>query len=128
MPDRTEHPSSTNPRGPWPEAGDGRIFDYGVPWCVNAAGHPGPIDDYPNPARHVPSTECRTRSLYVDALDGLSGPACDVEVYAAQPYRFGEPRERDADPGARVVFDWYNQATDAEGRLTMTLGDALRLA
>lgn len=128
MPDRTEHPTSASSQGPWPEATGDRLFDYGAPWCANRAGHPGRDDDYPDPARHVPANECRTRGLWVDALAELMGTACDLEVYVAQPYRFGEVREAEEASGVRVVFDCYNQVTDVQSRFSVSRGDALRVA
>jgi hypothetical protein len=104
------------------------MFDHGAPWCINSAGHPGPDDDYPDPTRHLPAGECRTLGLHVDALEGLIGSACDVEVYAARPYRFGERRSPASAPGTRLVFECFNQVTEAETRFSVSRGDALRLA
>lgn len=128
MPDRTEHSAAPSPRGPWPEATDDRVFDHGAPWCVNAAGHPGPDDDYPDQHRHVPAGECRTRALFIDAFDALAGPGRDLEIYVARPFRFGESREAARPTDARVVFATIDQVTDAERRVSISRGDALRLA
>ena len=129
MPDRTDDSTWPSPRGPWPEATDiDRIFDLGAPWCVNAAGHPGYHDDYPNRQRHFPPYECRTRGLYLDAHDGLYGPTCDLHIYIARSYQFGELREQAPPPETRIVFDLYNETSDTSTRYSVTLGDALRIA
>src|SRR4051794_17166935 len=129
MPDRTDHPSWPTPRGPWPDADTAdRIFDHGAPWCLNADGHPGPDDDYPDQARHFPPYECRTPSLFLDATDGLTGPPCELEVYAGRAYRFGELRTAARPDHTRVVFDLYDDTNDLAPRFSITLGDALRIA
>ena len=128
MPNPIEPRTWPSPRGPWPEVTDDRIFDTGSPWCVNAAGHPGYHDDYPNRQRHFPPYECRTRGLYVDAHDGLDGPTCDLDIYVARSYQFGELREEAKPPQTRVVFDLYNETNNSSTRYSVSLGDAARIA
>lgn len=129
MPNPIEPPAWPTPRGPWPEATDiDRIFDPGAPWCINAAGHPGYHDDYPNRQRHFPPYECRTRGLYLDGHDGLDGPTCDLDIYVARSYQFGELREEATPPQTRIVFDLYNETNNHSTRYSVSLGDALRIA
>jgi hypothetical protein len=128
MPDRTESTDPPTSRGPWPEADEDRIFDAGAPWCINSAGHPGLDDDCPDPTRHVPADECRMLGLSVDAIEGLTGSARDLEVYAARPYLFGERREPDRSRETRFVFESVDPSTEAETRFSLSRGDALRLA
>ena len=127
MPDRTD-PECPRPRGPWPEVhDDDRIFDHGAPWCLNADGHPGPADDYPDPIRHLPPYECRSVGLLLDAVVSLAGSRCELDAYLARPYRFGELRSIARVDEPRVVFDCVGAATDTTARFSVTLGDALRL-
>jgi hypothetical protein len=128
MPDRTDDHALPTPRGPWPEVTDlDRIFDHGAPWCINADGHPG-NDDYPDRARHFPPYECRTKGLVVGATDGLTGPPCDLEVYAARAFRFGELRHVASPDHTRVVFDCYDETHETSPRFSVSLGDAARIA
>jgi hypothetical protein len=127
--DRTDQPHRPTVRGPWPEASEvDRIFDYGAPWCINAEGHPGPDDDYPDRSRHFPPYECRTNGLVIDAIDGITGPPCELEVYAAAAFRFGELREAASPDHTRVIFDCCDEASDTSPRFSVSLGDALRIA
>ena len=134
MRDRTDrpigYPEWPSPRGPWPEADSvQRIFDHGAHWCINAAGHPGTDDNYPDATRHFPPYECRTRGLSVDARDGLHGSACDLEIYAARAYRFGELRTAAAPDDTRVSLDFYDDSPDDNlPRFSIALGDAVRVA
>ena len=118
MPDRTDR-NFRCPPGPWPVVHDEtRIFDHGAAWCANADGHPGFDIDYPDPIRHIPAYECRTSGLFVDASDGLAGRRCDVELYAARPFKFGELRSiagHCAD--TRIVFDVFGQEARCERQL-----------
>jgi hypothetical protein len=128
MSDRTVR-NSDRPPGPWPEVhGNDRIFDHGAGWCTNAVGHPGFDVDYPDPIRHLPPYECRSSGLFVDAADGLTGRACDVEVYAARPYQFGELRSAAGHASPRIVFDVAGAGSDNTGRFSVSFGDALRIA
>ena len=97
-------------------------------WCINADGHPGFADDYPDPMRHIPAYECRSAGLFLDAADGLTGNSCELDAYLARPYRFGELRSVASVDETRVVFDYFGAATDTTARFSVSLGDALRLA
>ncbi len=127
MTDRTDPAHGPSSRGPWTEVTElNQIFDHGAPWCINADGHPE--YDYPDPEIHVPPFECRTIGLALDAMRDLDGPPLVIEAYVARPFRFGEPRESRGAAAVRLVVE----ATDADGevvaRLSVSLGDGLRLA
>jgi hypothetical protein len=119
MADRTD---PARPPGPWPTADEpGRIFDHGAHWCANAAGHPGE-GDYPDPAVHIPEFECRSLAFFVDTLADLDRATTGLAIYAARPFRFGQPRAGQSTDPTRIVLDTELQ------RLSLSLGDALRLA
>jgi hypothetical protein len=78
---------------------------------------------------HVQPFECRSAALVIDgARDGLTGSPREVELYAARPYRFGEPRGATVADQTRVVVDCINDLDDDTTRVSLTLGDALRVA
>jgi hypothetical protein len=130
MADRTDRSDWPSPRGPWPEWTDiTQRFDHGASWCGNANGHPSAGRDYPHPIAHVPPFECRTAELAIeDARDGLTGDSRDLEIYAARPFRFGAPRTDTGPDAPRIVFDHRDEAGGAGGQVSVSLGDALRIA
>jgi hypothetical protein len=131
MSDRTNPASWPNPRGPWHEVGDlTRVYDHGMPWCLNAAGHPDSSGGYPEPAIHLPADECRTAGLYLDGVTReLTGPGCGLEVYAAHQFRFGELRATAGRPSTRIVVDFFDDSGSvSSARYSLTLGESLRLA
>jgi hypothetical protein len=119
------------PNGPWPPVtGVDQLFDHGRRWCVNAAGHPSGADEYPDASVHIPHHECRSQSIFVDDLrEDLNGRPLELEVYAATPFRFGQPR-RPGDPGSRaprVVLEFYDEAAGPSGlatRFSVSVADA----
>lgn len=128
MTDRSDPPEKPSTRGPWPEVTDvNQVFDTGAWWCVNADGHPE--YDYPDPEIHVPAHECRSVGLVLPARFDLSGRDRILDVYVARPYRFGAQRTRDDYFGdRRVLLDVLDSQAEPETRLSLTLGDGLRLA
>ena len=130
MPDRTDHPAWPTLRGPWPEVTSlHQIFDYGQQWCINADGHPSPDDTYPDPSLHFPPFECRSASLNIrDARDETDGELCNLEIYATAPYLFGKDRTRRPLAETRIVFDLADDHEQTAARLSVTPGDALRIA
>jgi hypothetical protein len=55
MSDRIDPSSWPTPRGRWLPVTDlHRIYDHGVPWCLNQAAHPDENDGYPAAQQHVP--------------------------------------------------------------------------
>lgn len=127
MADRTDPPDRPTARGPWPEVTSvDQIFDHGAPWCVNADGHPD--YDYPDPELHVPAFECRTIGLAFEAVPDLADAGHVIEIYVARPFRFGQPRATSQAHPARLVLEVTDAAGEITTRLSVTLGDALRLA
>jgi hypothetical protein len=96
---------------------------------VNAAGHPDPDGGYPDSNRHLPWHECRGAEMFVDGVcRDLDGEPVGVSVYDAAPFRFGEPRD-DASPSApRVVLETWTSDDEPSHRVSLTAGEALRLA
>jgi hypothetical protein len=118
-------------RGPWPEVdGPSRLYDHGWPWCVNAWGHPDERGGYPDPARHLPWFECRGREAFVDEVRrDLDGEPVTVSVYAAAAFRFGQPRHDGLPVSPRVVVEtWSDRDDEHWQRVSLTVGEALRLA
>jgi len=129
MTDRTEDQAQPARRGPWHDGTEpGRYFDRGAPWCLNAAGHPSGQNTYPDATIHTPPDECQTRSLFTEGLEDLAGPSCFVETYAAEPFRYGQPRTGDLAATPRVIIETHYLAADTSTRFSVSLGDALRLA
>lgn len=130
MTNRTNGPIPPPEPGPWPEVTDiGTLYDHGAPWCTNAAGHPPREDGYPNPRVHVPPFECRSACLYFDGIRAdLTGPSHGLDVYLAQPFRFGQPRTAEPAPSARVVFEYLDDADEPVARFSLATADSLRLA
>ncbi len=128
--DRIDPPNDDLERGPWPQVNDlSRLFDHGWPWCVNAAAHPDENHDYPDPERHRPWHECRgTEAFLDDVRSDVAGEAVGVSVYNAAPFRFGEAREDTAPAGARVVLETWTGDDEPAQRVSLTAGEALRLA
>jgi hypothetical protein len=130
MSDRIHPPDWPSPRGPWPEVSSvDEIYDHGWPWCVNAAGHPDRDGGYPDPQRHVPWHECHSQAKFLDgACRDLDGKPVGVSVYTAAPFRFGQSRD-DASPTApRVVLETWTDDDEASQRVSLTPGEAFRLA
>lgn len=136
MSDRTETASWPDPEGPWHRVTDSsRVFDHGRPWCAGAAGHPTEEREYPNADLHLP-WECRSfTTSFEGVVQELSGPAVELEVYAAAPFRFGEIRTSELPHDqARIVLEAYAlEQPDAErgwseaARWSLPLGEAIRL-
>lgn len=127
MADRSERPSHHATRGPWPEVTElSQIFDHGARWCINADGHPE--YDYPDSEIHVPPYECRSIGLAVDACRDLGGAAGALNLYVARQFQFGETRDSASSIGNRLVLEFSGTADDAADRISLTLGDGLRLA
>jgi hypothetical protein len=132
VPDRTDSAPSSEVLGPWPQVTNlTRRYDHGMPWCVNAGGHPDSgADGHPDSNRHIPTNECRTPSAFLDgAAAELHGPPVGLELYAATSYRFGAPRADSPRGPARLVFDFFEDADDGlRSRFSLPLGEALLLA
>jgi hypothetical protein len=109
MSDRIDPPCDHVERGPWPHVDDSsRLFDHGWPWCINAAAHPDPDGGYPDPERHRPCHECRSRESFVeDVRRDLDGEPIGVSVYNAAPFRFGQPRDDTPPAAPRVVLETW---------------------
>ncbi len=132
MANRTNHSSWPSSRGPWHEVIDlRRLYDHGMPWCVNVDGHPDLSDRYPDSTVHVPFDECRSASVYFDAAgETPSGEPQTFEIYLARPFRFGELR-RPLHDETLLVVALANESTPDDrvaARFSMPLGEALRLA
>jgi hypothetical protein len=130
MSDRIDPPTGDFERGPWPQVSDfSQLFDHGWPWCMNAAAQPGPDGSYPDPERHRPWHECRSREVFVDDVRrDLDGEPLGVSVYNAAPFRFGQLRD-DAPPAVpRVVLETWTGDDEPAQRMSLTAGEALRLA
>ena len=131
MSDRTNPASWPNSRGPWHEVKNvTRVYDHGMPWCLNTAGHPDPDGGYPDPAIHLPADECRSAGLCLDGVKcDLTGPTGGLEVYAAQPFRFGELRATARDASTRMVLEFFDETGRVPStRYSLPLGESLRLA
>jgi hypothetical protein len=130
MSDRIDPPDDGFEQGPWPRADDpGRLFDHGWPWCVNAAGHPDRDGGYPDPERHLPAHECHSRAAFVDgACLDLDGEPLGVSVYNAAPFRFGQRRDEVRPASPRVVLEAWTSDDETVQRISVTPGEALRLA
>jgi hypothetical protein len=77
----------------------------------------------------VPAFECRTAGTHLDGVRAdLDGPAHGLEVYAARPFRYGQPRAGTTPPTTRVVPDFYDQATEYTVRFSLPLGECLQLS
>lgn len=116
---------------PWPEITEpNRVYDFGAPWCINAAGHPDGYASYPDPRIHVPAGECQSRSIYLDDINvDLTGAAFGLQLYAARPFVFGEQRSAERRTPGRVILDFYDPADDnVTARFSIAPGEALRLA
>ena len=116
---------------PWPEVSDlSRLYDHGQPWCANAVAHPDRNDGYPDPQRHLPWHECRSREAYLDdACRAVHGDELGLCVYLAAPFRFGQPRTAAEPFAARVVIEtWQPDADEPSQRISVSAGSALRLA
>jgi hypothetical protein len=130
MTNRIDPPNRSAQRGPWPPVSDlSRLYDHGWPWCMNAAGHPDLNGGYPDPERHLPSHECRSREAFVDGgRRGLDGEQVGLSLYSAAAFRFGQPRD-DAPPAtARVVLETWTSDDNSSQRVSLTAGQALQLA
>jgi hypothetical protein len=115
--------------GLWPQVTDlSRLYDHGAPWCINGRGHPDANDGYPDADVHLPHDECGSRSHYVDCV-GEAGIST-LELYAAQPFRFGQERTeiwKSAAPSI-VLSAWGSDPGSQPYRLQLTQGDGLLLA
>jgi hypothetical protein len=103
-----------------------RLYDSGSFWCAAANGHPDHNGGYPDPERHQPPFECRSLSTGFDgARVDLRGPSRGLEVYAAAPFQFGQPRGSDSAEPARIVLECYSDTSCL--RFSLPPGEALRL-
>jgi hypothetical protein len=130
MTDRIDPPDRSS-RRPWPEVTDlSRLYDHGRTWCVNARAHPDRNGGYPDPERHLPWHECHTAEAFVDDMRrDLDGAELGVAVYAAAPFRFGQPRGAAPPSEARVVVETWPANTDEPSqRVSIGPADALHLA
>ena len=130
MSDRIDPPHNHLDPSPWPRVDDlSRLFDHGWPWCVNGGAHPDRNGGYPDPERHVPWHECRSRAAFVDDVRrDLYGERVGVSVYNAAPFRFGEPRDDTSPAAPRVVLETWAGDDESAQRVSLTAGEALRLA
>jgi hypothetical protein len=130
MSDRIDPPGDEFGQGPWPQVDDpSMLFDHGWPWCVNAAGHPDPDDGYPDLKRHLPWHECHSHAEFLDGVRrDLDGEAVGVSVYNAAPFKFGQPRDDTPPPSPRVVLETWTEDDEPAQRVSLTAGEALRLA
>lgn len=121
-------------RRPRSAAGADRVFDPGRRWCANAAGHPHDERHHPGENAHFPNDECRSQSHFADDVRfGLLGDAAELELYAAAPFRHGQPRGRDelGVAAPRIVLEFYGLAADcpsAAVRFSVSLAEAALLA
>lgn len=58
----------------------------------------------------------------------LDGELLGVSVYNAAPFRFGEPRDDTSRAAPRVVLETWTDDDEPAERLSLTPGEALRLA
>jgi hypothetical protein len=130
MSDRIDPPNDHLARGPWPPVSDlSRLHDHGWPWCTNAAGHPDRTGGYPDPQRHLPWHECHGPAAFLDgACRDLAGEPLGVRAYNAAPFRFGELREEVPPAQPRVVVETWTSGDKSSVRVSLTAGEALRLA
>jgi hypothetical protein len=130
MSDRIDPTNDHVDRGPWPPVNDlSRLFDHGWRWCVNAASHPDPNGGYPDPQGHVPWHECHGEAASIDGVRrDLDGQPVGVSVYSAAPFQFGEPRGDTPPPAPRVVLEMWTSDHEPSYRVSLTAGEALRLA
>ncbi len=134
MDDRTQPTHWPTPEDPPSRpvlADHDRFFDPGHPWCAAAAGHPQAEGGYPDPEAHSPFHECRTDRATFDTLADLDGQPLGLDVYAAAPFRFGQPRHPDplTSPVPRVVVECYPYNEDTKSfRFSLTADGALGLA
>lgn len=125
---------------PWPTPEDmlsgpvladrDRFFDPGRPWCAAAAGHAPVEGGYPDPEAHSPFHECRTDRTTFEAVLHLEGQPVGLDVYAAAPFRFGQPRHPDplTAPTPRVVIECYPWTDDTTAfRVSVATDVALSL-
>lgn len=107
-----------------------RFFDPGRSWCAAAAGHAQCEGGYPDPEAHSPFHECRTDRATFDALLDLDGQSLGLDIYAAAPFRFGQPRHPDplSSPKPRVVIECYPWSDDTKAfRFSIAADGALSL-
>jgi hypothetical protein len=130
MTDRIGPPNGPGQR-PWPEVTDlSRIYDHGHPWCVNADAHPDRHDGYPDPDRHQPWKECRSREAFIDDVRrDLHGDELGLSVYLAAPFRFGAPRDGSKPQAPRLVVEtWLADSDERSERISLNPSGALWLA
>jgi hypothetical protein len=130
MSDRIDPPTGDFEQGPWPQVSDlSRLYDHGQPWCVNAPAHPDRDGGYPDPERHLPWHECHSDAAFVDGVRrDLAGEPVGVSVYNAAPFRFGELRDDEPPAVPRVVLETWTSDVAPSHRVSLTAGEALRLA
>lgn len=121
--------------GPWHHltGNPDQMAAHGAAWCSSAWAHPDWQDQDPYPqADHDYANECRTTGgAHWTSVDDLAGHENWLQIYAATPFDFGEPRDQSRDHRiVRVVFDVSDMDDDTpnERRVSVTLGDALLIA
>jgi hypothetical protein len=96
---------------------------------VNAAAHPDREAGYPDPERHLPWHECHSQAAFLDGVRrNLDGEPAGMSVYNAAAFRFGMPRDNTSSTEPRVVLETWTGGDDAPQRVSLTAGEALRLA
>lgn len=131
MQDRIDSSTWPTSRGPWPPVIDSsRMYDSGALWCLNALGHPGAEQDYPNSEKHFPFDECQTPGFWVEDVQAeLDGPALDLAIYGARPFQFGAARDLCGPGRARLVLDLCElESGNGRVRFSIGQGEALLLA
>lgn len=84
---------------------------------------------YPDPERHVRAHECHSQAAFLDgARRDLDGEPLGVSVYNAAAFRFGQPRDAAAPASPRVVLEAWTGDDEPAQRISLTPGEALRLA
>jgi hypothetical protein len=78
----------------------------------------------------MPWHECRGREAYIDDVRSeIDGDEIGLSAYVASSFRFGQPRDGAVAQPARVVVEtWRPAADEPSQRISLSPGDALRLA
>jgi hypothetical protein len=120
---------------PWPPAtgdrGRGRVYDHGIYWCDRRDYHPDAHAGYPHLDHY--RTECRSHpGLFSTGRLDYAGEPADVEVYAARPFRYGQPTDQPSAAGigeTRLVLAGVPLAEhEAPVRFSLPITEARNLA